>query len=265
MVSRPKDSKQQLQKCHDIIVKKATENVYFYVNNNNMLGNIIKDSIKNEATNLKCRKTQAVEVQEIQINDDDMKIHDSFKDAIMYTKLRFIRKGKDAISIKNEDGGAQLIAINANTDLKVDQKQCYDMARKNLNIGSSSVATNANALSMQFRLIGKLEKNQKNQQSCYYYGYKRESIQNELLFILPVDEGYSQNCELTEQMLEQSSKNMQFLASSRSIQGSSLFSYYNNNHDIYCHVIDSEVDSSNSRNNRIYRYINSFCSQSFHS
>jgi len=35
-----------------------------------------------------------------------MKIHDSFKDAIMYTKLRFIRKGKDAISIKNEDGGA---------------------------------------------------------------------------------------------------------------------------------------------------------------
>lgn len=115
-----------------------------------MLGQIIKHMLVSKSKmDIKCRKTMALEVQDISMGTENQKIVDSFKDAIMYSKLRFIKSMSEGkLKISNAEDGSYKVNVGIFFNMKVDQKQCYDMSRRNLNLGSSVVSTNSKMMAV---------------------------------------------------------------------------------------------------------------------
>lgn len=95
-------SESKVQKCYDILVKEGEfneQNNKFYVNNNSMVGHILKSLVKKQKFDMKCRKANEVETQTLPESNQNIKVIDSFKNAVLYSQLKFIGEGENGMTI----------------------------------------------------------------------------------------------------------------------------------------------------------------------
>lgn len=99
-VNHEESNAQRVQTCYDILTKGPSKDIKFYVNNNSMVGHMLKGLLTgNKQFVMKCRNANTIETQSLPVSSEQVKVVDSFKNAVLYSQLNFLGEGEHALKM----------------------------------------------------------------------------------------------------------------------------------------------------------------------